>query len=154
MKAQHQENNKNCNCQNKDRCPLNGFCQRAGVVYQAKVSRTDGGQDEFYTGCTMKTFKLRFDKHSQSFRNEKFSNESTLSIYIWNLKRQNIGYDIQWKILARAKPYNSSTGICNLCNMEKYYIMYHPEKATLNKRKEIFNFCMHRPWKSLARQNV
>ena len=90
----------------------------------------------------------------QSIQNQDYSNESTLSIYIWNLKRQNIGFNIEWKILASAKPYNSKTKICNLCNMEKYFIMYYPEKATLNKRNEIFNFCMHRPWKSLANQRV
>ena len=133
---------------------MRGFCQTKSVVYQAKVIREDGDNDMFYTGCTKKTFKLRYDKHTQSFRNQKFSKESTLSIYIWDLKRQNIGFDIQWKILARAKAYNSSTKICNLCNLEKYYIMYHPETATLNKRKELFNFCMHRPWKSLGMQKI
>ena len=77
-----------------------------------------------------------------------------LSMYVWDLKRQNIGYDITWKVLSRAKAYSPASKICNLCNMEKFYIMFHPQGATLNKRNEAFNFCMHRPWTSLALQKV
>ena len=149
-----QEQQAMCNCQQKTSCPLDGHCQRSEVVYRAEVKRHDGGDAQYYTGCTRNYFKIRWAKHKRSFNNEEYHKETSLSAYVWDLKRQNIGYDIKWKILARAKSYSPVSQICNLCNMEKLYIMYHPEGATLNKRTEAFNFCLHKPWKSLAAQKL
>ena len=74
-----------------------------------------------------------------------------LSIHIWDLKRKNIDYNIDWKLITRAKPYNPVTELCQLCTAEKYYIIYKPEFASLNKRDEIKNHCRHK--KSLLLDN-
>ena len=33
---------------------------------------------------------------------------------------------------------------CRLCKREKYYILFEPDGATLNKRSELYNTCRHR----------
>ena len=53
------------------------------------------------------------------------------------------------QILARASSYNPSSGMCRLCLKEKYWIMFAPATASLNKRNEIFNSCRHRASKLL-----
>ena len=32
---------------------------------------------------------------------------------------------------------------CNLCTLEKYYIIYHPNMCTLNSRSELISTCRH-----------
>ena len=55
-----------------------------------------------------------------------------------------IWYRVKWKIIDRASPYNPITKRCNLCNKERFYIMYKRNMATLNKRKEVYTVCRHR----------
>ena len=54
------ENLQNCNCRNKEGCPLMGQCQERGVIYQATVL-SEGQKPENYVGLTAGTFKKRFD---------------------------------------------------------------------------------------------
>ena len=61
-----------------------------------------------------------------------------------NWKNEKTKYKIKWKILARSKPYNPITGVCNLCTLEKFYILFKSELGTLNKKEEIFNQCRHK----------
>ena len=49
-------------------------------------------------------------------------------------RRKQIDFEIKWKLLAWAKPFTQMTNTCNLCTREKYFILYHPEQATLNHR--------------------
>ena len=61
-----------------------------------------------------------------------------LAGYIWELKDSNIPYTISWDTLGRAPSYNPDTKTCRLCTLEKFFILYHPRKASLNQRTEIF----------------
>ena len=91
-------------------------------------------------------------KHKLSFDNDKYLDATSLSVYIWELKKRNIRFKLTWKIIGRAKSYNPTSQVCNLCNLEKYFILYEPQGANLNKRDEMFNFCKHRPLYCLANQ--
>ena len=71
-----------------------------------------------------------------------------MSKHIWWLKDNNIPYNMEWRVLSRAQSFNPVTGVCRLCLMEKYYIMYNPEDASLNARDEFFQQCMHK-WRYL-----
>ena len=135
-----------CNCQGgPDTCPLDGQCKTDQLVYQATVVRTDTQTEETYTGLTGGTFKIRYNKHMYDFRHEKDGKSATtLSKYIWELKREGVPYEISWKILARGRVFNPVTKTCQLCLKEKYLIMFSPEGATLNKRSELYNPCRHR----------
>ena len=109
----NEETTPSCNCNRKDDCPLEGQCLKKNVVYQATLTQGDG-KIENYIGLTAQTFKKRWDGHTNSFRHEKYSKETALSIHIWKLKRQNIGWNLKWKVISRASPFSPISGKCNL----------------------------------------
>ena len=126
-KAEHKmlPEQRSCSCRNKENCPLKGKCLTSGVVYRAKLTRQDNGQQFYYTGATKNAFKIRYTKHMQSFRNHNFWDETALSVFIWtNLIPGNISWELEWEILAKSKHYNPATGVCNLCNMEKFFLLF------------------------------
>ena len=131
-----------CNCRNSDECPMSGDCLARAIVYQATVT-TANGKKETYVGITENTFKTRHANHKTTFkyRDKRYTTE--LSNHIWDLKDKGIDFDITWKIIKYAKPYNNTTGKCILCLSEKLEIMLHPETSTLNKRQELISTCRH-----------
>ena len=124
-------------------CPLNGECQKKNVVYQATVTVTDTGHQETYVGAT-NHFKTRFRNHRTSLNNPKYKGSTTLSKYVWKLKEEKKAYTIKWRIIDRAPAFNPITKRCNLCNKEKFYIIYRQNLASLNKRNELYRVCFHR----------
>ena len=82
--------------------------------------------------------------HRGSFNNQNYEHDTELSKYIWKLKKDSKTYRVKWKIIDRASQYNPITKRCNLCNKERFYIMYKRNMATLNKRKEVYTVCRHR----------
>ena len=137
-------NIKTCNCRQKDACPLDGNCLQSSIIYQATVTRTDNNTSETYVGLTENNFKTRYRNHIASFRHVRSRNSTELSKHIWTLKDNNVTHTISWKVLAKAKPYNSANKRCNLCLKEKFTIICHPEYSTLNKRNELVSSCRHR----------
>ena len=73
-----------------------------------------------------------------------YSKETTLSQKIWELREEGIECDIKWKLIERDQPYTPITGLCALCTLEKYYIIFKPEQATINKTNEVNNHCFHK----------
>ena len=69
---------------------------------------------------------------------------TALAGYVWRLKDSDIPYTISWDILGRAPAFNPVTKTCRLCNLERFFIMYHPTKSSLNQRSELFTPCLHR----------
>ena len=133
-----------CNCRGgPTECPLSGACQTASLVYEATVTREDNQHKETYTGLTERTFKIRLGEHKYDFRHEK-DRTTTLSSYIWKLKKQGIPYNITWKVITRSRSFDPTTRSCQLCLKEKYYIMFRPEGASLNDRRELYATCRHR----------
>jgi hypothetical protein len=143
---------KNCNCRQKDDCPLSQKCLVESVVYQATVTRDDNNDQQTYVGLTAGDFKTRYNNHTSSFRNPKHKNSTVLSKYIWTLKDSKILYSIKWKILRKCKPYSSRTKRCNLCLHEKYIIICYPELSSLNSRNELISTCPHRKKHLLCNQ--
>ena len=143
---------KTCNCQKNNVCPLNGECLTNNIIYQATVRETNSNVEENYLGLTGDTFKLRYGNHKKSFKHENYSTESTLSSHIWKLKKENVDYDISWKIIDRGKPFSPVTNVCQLCTKEKYYLIFNPELCSLNNRDELGAACRHK--RKLLLQNV
>ena len=134
-----------CNCQGGQAvCPLNGACQTSSLVYEATVTRLDNHIQETYTGLTERTFKIRYGEHKFDFRHEAKEHSSTLSAYIWKLKKLDVPYNISWKVITRSKSFDPTTRSCQLCLKEKFYIMFRPEGASLNERRELYATCRHR----------
>ena len=127
----------NCNCRNKDTCPLPGNCQTKGVVYQATVKRNDNQEEQTYVSITEGAFKTRYNNHTNSFRDQKHKNRTALSKYVWKLKDSKIDFAVSWKIIKKCRRYSSHTKKCNLCLHEKYIIICHPKLSPLNSRNEL-----------------
>ena len=132
-----------CNCQKSRVCPIPGECLKENVVYTATVTPSVGDQ-ETYVGMTSTTFKERLANHDKSFNHIKYSTETSLSKFIWKLKDRNIDYTINWRIVDRAPIFNPITRVCKLCTLEKFYILYRPDLASLNQNDEIYKPCPHR----------
>ena len=146
------DNNKTCNCRQKNTCPLDGNCLQSSVIYQATVKRKDKNTTETYIGLTENDFKTGYRNHTATFRHAKHRNSTELSKHIWTLKDNSIEHFISWRILSLHSPYSSSSKRCNLCLKEKFLIICRPELSTLNKRNELVSSCRHRN-KALLRNN-
>ena len=142
-----------CNCQARlrDQCPLPGRCTVTNVVYGAKVTRLDENTTATYTGLSLPPFKNRVKGHYQDIKNYKPNDPDShksgtrLSRHIGELKKEKIPYRLDWKIICETKSaYNPKTNYCKLCTMEKYFIMFNPDDATLNLRSEFFSHCRHK----------
>ena len=134
-----------CNCRLKtNECPLSNKCLTESVVYQATVTTTSADSPQTYIGLTENSFKTRYSNHKASFSKYYKRNATELSKYIWLfIQSNNIEYSIKWRTLKQAKPYNPASKRCNLCLWEKYFIIFKPEMASLNKRHELVSSCRH-----------
>ena len=145
-----------------------GQCQQANVIYGASIKTLDilgepvDASEETYTGTSYPPWKIRLYGHNTTFNNPALRHKTTLADYIWDLQcpdkcfergeeecDQRIDYDITWRILARAPGYNPVTGMCRLCLKESFFILFHPETASLNKKNEIYQGCKHKHFKFL-----
>ena len=97
-----------------------------------------------YLGQASNTFKFRFNGHTDSFRNEGKEKDTTLSKYLWQLKRKDEEHAVKWSIASLAIPYTRETKRCQLCNMEKTLIACQDSSKALNRRWEIMTRCRHR----------
>ena len=134
------QSTKQCSCRRNVECPLLGECLSKDIVYQATVTSND--KTETCVGLTAATFKSRLANHKASFKSKR--NATELSNYIWQLKESNCSYSLNWKILCHASHYSNSTKKCNLCIAEKYFIIFKPKQATLNKKTELISKCRHK----------
>ena len=141
---------RSCSCPKNTPCPLDGQCLLENVVYEATVTQDDQTKN-FYTGICSTTFKARLAIHKHSFKNET-DNQTCLSKFIWNLQKNNIGYNVTWKKIDQAEPFSPVSGKCALCIKEKFYIMFRPNSADLNGRSEMLNNCRHKAAKLLIKR--
>ena len=161
-----EEVKKRCTCHKANECPLENDCNHSSAIYQGivhdlgeqdKLNKKENDaleemkakeefkhkQTEKYVGSTGEKFKTCWYKHMSDFR-IRDNAKTELGKYIWKMKDYKRRYRIEWKILAKTAIYNSDTNICNLCNKEKFFILFRPETSTLNKRDEILSKCPHR----------
>ena len=132
-----------CNCRGGNAsCILQGRCQTKNMVYKCTVSTQEERKE--YIGLTANTFKERYSGHKTSFNNENYAHSTTLSTYIWGLKRSKTPYSISWSIQRLAPPYSKETQVCQLCLTEKTLISLANSASSLNKRNEIVGKCRHR----------
>ena len=100
------------------------------------------GNEEDETKLILESWKACFYQHRSSFTH-RTGKQTSLSNHIWKLRDQDLDYRLTWGVLGHARPYNPVTGLCRLCLLEKYFILY-GQKATLNKRTEIYGWCHHK----------
>ena len=141
LKSEQPVPEKECNCQSKPNCPLQGKCVVKSVIYKATVKTNFETKD--YIGLTENDFKSRYHNHTLSFRSPKHRLQTELSKYIWNLKDKGTDYTISWKIIKQARSYSNISKRCNLCLWEKYFIITSKSNSILNRRCELVSTCRH-----------
>ena len=148
-------NRKTCNCNKKNKCPLNGNCLAENTVYEAEITtNSDGDEPMSYVGLAETTFKKRYANHKKSFNIERYENETELSKSFWKLKRKNKDPKVTWKIIRKCKPINKSSMKCNLCLSEKLEIALRKSNINhncINARSELISKCRHVNKYALAR---
>ena len=139
-----------CNCRpsRKADCPLPGKCTASNVCYHCKVVREDNHVCENYCGQTKNAVKLRITRHKTDAEKyhpiENNAGMSKLSQYVGGLIFNNIPWSWSWSILRQSQAFSPISNRCDLCLWEKFYIMYHPEFASLNLRSELYGYCRHK----------
>ena len=97
-----------------------------------------------HIGICETTFKKRYGNHLNSINHEKYEKNTELSKEVWKLKIQNQIPKITWKIRKKCKPFNSTSGKCDLCLNEKLFILEMSDEIDLiNKRDELVSKCRH-----------
>ena len=67
----------NCNCCNKDTCPLPNSCQTKCIIYQANIDCDIAGyKHKYYLGSCETTFKDHFGNQKESFNHIKHKNDT------------------------------------------------------------------------------
>ena len=98
MKSCTNTNKKDCNCINKNTCPLDGKCLVECIVYEATVSTTN--RNSTYFGSAEGDFKSRCNDHTLSFCSEGYKHRTKLSKHVWSLKDSNSEFSLKWGINA------------------------------------------------------
>jgi len=80
------ENERTCNCRNKDSCPLGNECLAANIIYDATVSSNPDEETRKYVGLCSTSFKDRLAVHKQHMNNRIHRTKCELANYTWNLK--------------------------------------------------------------------
>ena len=91
-----------CNCRNKDECPLENKCLTPRVIYEADVITLNTSR-KFYIGLSDTPFKECYNNHKCDFRNKHYDKSTDLSKYIWSLQESGTEFTIHWKILSHVK---------------------------------------------------
>ena len=116
----------NCNCRNKDNCPLPNIIQTKFIIYQANIDCDIAGyKQNCYLGSCETTFKYRFGNHKKSLNQLKHKNDTELSKEFWEIKKRNGTPKITWKIIRTCPSY------------KKYEIAIYKGDNLLKKRTEI-----------------
>ena len=81
----------NCNCDNKNTCPLPKQCMTNNIIYKATVTTNNTNDTKHYIGMTATTFKERYANHTSSFRHKKDPKQNgTFETYL-EIKRKQSG---------------------------------------------------------------
>ena len=104
------------------------------------------GTASTYIGMTENDFKTRFDNQKLTLLGTKtthMTTQSKHSLCIWELRDNDMAYDIKWQIIKRANAYKANPLSCNLCLSKKLCILTARSASLLNKRSELVNKCHH-----------
>ena len=111
-----------CNCREKNNCPLQGNCRVKSVIYNCDVTAPNHPK-KTYIGLTEREFKQRHSGHKQSINNIEYRNSTTLSTFVWSLKNKEIVPSLNWSIVRHVKAYSNTTKSCPLRLQEKLEIL-------------------------------
>ena len=114
------------------------IAERKNVIY--KCTATTCNSKKVDLGLTEGELKKqRYYDHVKSF------NSTTLSSYVWEIKkRKNVAPALTWEVLRTAKTYSSITKRCSLCLHKKLATITYPyPDELLNRQSELVPKCRH-----------
>ena len=114
------DEDKQCNCRDRNTCLLEGSCKKGPIVYKATL--TSQNKPMVYYGSCETEFKITCNNRKQSFKFENKKHVTELSKAVWNAKDAWETQLIEWSILKRVPPYQCGSKICQLCLTEKMFI--------------------------------
>ena len=132
-----------CNCQDKGECAIDGKCQTMDAVYNCRVTSSE--PQKVYFGLAEGKWKQKYYNHKKSFNHKRYSHETTLSSYVWHLKKTlDITPNLKWSIVRCTTPYSNISKKCLLCLHEKLVIITYSRQHELSsKRSGLFLKCRH-----------
>ena len=69
-----------CNCRNRNNCPVDGKCLTPNIIYEAKITSNQANYEQNVYIVTNETgVKHRFNNHTKSFNLEHYENDTGLS---------------------------------------------------------------------------
>ena len=148
--SQEENISRKCNCPKNATCPLNGQCLENNIIYHAKVTQRNQ-RNRNYIGLASTDFKARLGVHKQTFK-DKTKSQTSISNHIHELKSENIDFEISWRIVEKGSTFTPVTNVCNLCNKEKFHILFNPGLADLNSKSEFFSHCRHKRSRLLVKR--
>ena len=132
-----------CNCNDKNKCPLDNKCLTPRIVYRADVTNDQTQEQKFYYGISDTPFKERYENHKKSFRHKEYSTETDLAKYCWELKDKGAVPTVNFSIAKRVKG-KSLINNCSSCLSEKLFIIRNLDNVNmLNKKSEFISKCRH-----------
>ena len=122
--------------------PMKGKCRAESSLYKC-VTISNNIPPKTYFGTSEGDQKTRYYNHTKSFRNLKYSKETTLSGFLQDLKNKNTPVaELQWSIEKNVPAYSNISKRCLLCLYEKLAIItFKDQDNILNKRSELMNKC-------------
>ena len=114
---------------------MGGNCKLKSVVYKATVNFSN--KNDEYHGQASNSFKEWYNGHTHTFRHKRKKTSTGIAEKIWQLKEENIVNDIKWEIVKQVPVYTNKTKKCELCLLEKTYILFADKDKSLNKRNEV-----------------
>ena len=136
--------NLECNCREKQSCPLNGKCREKNVIYKC-VASVQNKPDKVYIGLTEGEWKKRHSGHKTTFKYKKNAKNTALSNYVWETReKEKTDPILKWSILKSVPAYSNISKRCLLCLQEKFEILsYEKTEELLNKKSELISKCRH-----------
>ena len=85
------KNAKQCNCQQKENCPMNDACLKESLVYYATISCNNKNyRPKLYKRSGETSFKKCHSNHKKSFNVPLYKHDIKLSTENWNLKMKQL----------------------------------------------------------------
>ena len=72
-------------------------------MYRADVTNDQTQEQKFYYGISDTLFKERYENHKKSFRHKKYSTETDLAKYCWELKDKDAVPTVNFSLLNVSK---------------------------------------------------
>ena len=73
-----------CNCRVKEECPMDGKWKTMDAIYDCRVSSPE--LQKIYFELAEKKWKKWYYNHKKSFNQKRYSHETTLSSFAWDVK--------------------------------------------------------------------